>query len=149
MGKPKTNKYGFTLVELVVAMFLMSMVSLIGGAVAAIVSRSQATLQLDAKSEAELVELNDSVKNWLMKYDSDEYALIVTTDSVVCSGEEMRFENGSLYCGEEIYEFGTVEKIEFGYSGKLILCAVTLKETDYVHKILYAMRVVTPSSEAE
>ncbi len=152
MVKGKLNRNGFTLVELVVAMALMSLVAVFGVSVTLIVTRAQRNFNLDAKSEADMVYLSSIFKTQIMQCDSDEYSLTVAENSVsftkngsepTSDTEKMYFADGVFYYGELSNEFETVKRISFDCRDKLILCSVQLKETDYVYKITYNMRVAT------
>lgn len=151
------QKSGFTLVELVVVMFLMGLVAIIATSITLMVNRSQQNYQIDSKSQAELLELETQFKGWLAHYDSAEYTLVVdqsnitalkTTSPNETEDEDLfiRFENGTLSYSTLEYEdkavsFNSITSITFEFENDIVGCRVKFNDTDYEHMILYTMRV--------
>lgn len=166
------NNNGFTLTELVVVMFLLSIVMAMAISITLIVNRSEQKYLIDSNGEAEILKLETEFKDWLMLFDSKGYKLTIPEGTniieVVAStntGLYIKFDNGTLTYskfgedGEPITStlaFSSINKIEFFAYGTqtntqtnkdIVCCVAYIENTGYTHKILHIMRSATIQTE--
>lgn len=149
MRKQNNSERGFTLIELVVVMFLLSIVSVLFVSVTMMVNNSQQNLRIDSKSQAELYTLEKSFKDRLKQFDCAEFKItvgstaITVTDFTNDDAREtiLKFEGKELTVTPDKAEtFEKITAITFSQSGNIVCCTAKFDDTDYTHKLLYTIR---------
>lgn len=147
-------------------MVLLGLVTIIATSVTLIVNRSQQKYQIDSKSQAEILKLETSFKDWLMLHDSKEFSLgALSTSSTDISAIQftytdnaetslkMEFANGTLSYqtidndNPLDINFTAISDITFTFYGNSVCCIAYIGNTDYTHKILYTMRAAQIQGE--
>lgn len=156
-----TQRDGFTLTELVVVIFLLGLVAIIATSVTLMVTQAQQNYRLDAKGEAELLQLERVFKDCLKLYDKSEYLFTVEENQIAVShsGESggaktelLVFEDRAIYYTDEegnskTVDFNSVTGITFEAYGDIVCCTASFENSNFNHKILYTLRAAETASD--
>lgn len=145
----RQNK-GFTLIELILAIGLLSLVSLLTLTLTISVDRFQNASFRSMHAETEFIEVSTEIKNWLMSYDKQANTIMGTQNKIeiISDGQivaTMIFEGNKLNfidVSTKSISFTSIKSVNFSLSGQIIKCSIIFDDGDFnVLKLMSAAKV--------